>query len=204
MSLFKYIKPISFALFSKVRLSKAVFLKVMLLTTLLWIVLSKVVLAQQNGDSVATQQTQVQQELQALKKDVVALNRALFVLEEDLLFPASTQVAVFVSLDIGRFFKLDSVELKLNDSEVVGFLYTDLQRRALEQGGIQKIYTGNIKMGTHQITALFTGKDNQQRDVKRAVHYSFEKTEDAVMLEIKIQDDSATHKSNFVVEEWIL
>ncbi|WP_425456685.1 AraC family transcriptional regulator [Catenovulum sediminis] len=174
------------------------------MTTLLWIVLSKVVLAQQNGDSVATQQTQVQQELQALKKDVVALNRALFVLEEDLLFPASTQVAVFVSLDIGRFFKLDSVELKLNDSEVVGFLYTDLQRRALEQGGIQKIYTGNIKMGTHQITALFTGKDNQQRDVKRAVHYSFEKTEDAVMLEIKIQDDSATHKSNFVVEEWIL
>src|SRR5688500_14665630 len=42
--------------------------------------------------------------VQDLKKDVVDLNKELFVLEEELLFPANTQVAVFVSMDIGEFF----------------------------------------------------------------------------------------------------
>ena len=46
------------------------------------------------------------QEVQALKKEVLDLNRELFVLEEDLLFPANTQVAVFVSMDVGEFFAL--------------------------------------------------------------------------------------------------
>ena len=64
------------------------------------------------------------QEVQALKKEVLDLNRELFVLEEDLLFPANTQVAVFVSMDVGEFFALDSVTLKLDNKEVANYLYT--------------------------------------------------------------------------------
>jgi hypothetical protein len=50
---------------------------------------------------------------------VVDLNRDLFVLEEELLFPANTQVAVFVSMDVGDFFALDSVSLKIDNREVM-------------------------------------------------------------------------------------
>src|SRR5262245_50444601 len=64
------------------------------------------------------------QEVQDLKKDVVDLNRDLFVLEEELLFPANTQVAVFLSMDVGDFFALDSVTLKIDNKEVVNYLYT--------------------------------------------------------------------------------
>jgi hypothetical protein len=60
----------------------------------------------------------IDQEVQALKKEVLDLNRELFVLEEELLFPANTQVAVFVSLDVGEFFALDSVTLKIDNKEV--------------------------------------------------------------------------------------
>ena len=143
-------------------------------------------------------------ELEQIKSEILKLNRELFILEEDLLFPASTQVAIFVSVDIGRFFTLDSVELKINDKDVVGFLYTKQQRKALEQGGIQRLYLGNIKMGTHQLTAIFTGLDDEGRTTKRAVTHQFEKDDETVMIELKIEDHSTNYRADVAVEEWVL
>jgi hypothetical protein len=143
-------------------------------------------------------------ELEDIKKQVLQLNRELFILEEDLLFPASTQVAVFVSVDIGRFFKVDSVELKINDKNVAGFLYTDRQRKALEQGGIQQVYLGNLKEGQHQLTAIFTGFDGEGRSSQTAINHKFEKDDDVVMIELKIEDNQSSYRANVSVEEWAL
>ncbi|WP_199915568.1 AraC family transcriptional regulator [Saccharobesus litoralis] len=143
-------------------------------------------------------------ELEKIKQQVIQLNRDLFVLEEDLLFPASTQVSVFVSVDVGRFFKLDSVEVKINGKNVAGFLYTDRQRFALEQGGIQRLYQGNLKEGEHELTAIFTGVDADNRDAKRAAVYTFEKDDEAIMIELKLQDNSQDYRAEVVVDEWVL
>ncbi|NQZ87363.1 MAG: AraC family transcriptional regulator [Colwellia sp.] len=143
-------------------------------------------------------------QLEDIKKQVLKLNRDLFILEEDLLFPASTQVAVFVSVDVGRFFKIDSVELKINDKNVAGFLYTERQRKALEKGGIQQVYLGNLKEGKHQLTAIFTGFDGEGRSTKRAVTHQFEKDDDVVMIELKVEDNESSYRANVRVEEWVL
>lgn len=164
----------------------------------------------QNNDNHGETTTDLQTEsdldksLQQLKSQVLQLNRDLFILEEDLLFPASTQVAIFVSVDIGRFFKLDSVEVKIDEQGVAGFLYTQRQRTALEQGGIQKLYLGNIKSGTHELTAIFIGLDSEGRSIKRATQYSFEKEDDAVMLELKLVDNTSNYRTQVVVEQWVL
>lgn len=152
----------------------------------------------------ADSQSQVASELENIKSQVIKLNRDLFILEEDLLFPASTQIAVFVSVDIGRFFTLDSVELKINQQNVAGFLYTQRQRRALEKGGIQKVYMGNLKMGQHQLTAIFTGVDAEGRTVQRAVTHQFEKTDETVMVELKLEDNESSYRADVKVEEWVL
>lgn len=148
--------------------------------------------------------SELSKEVQQLKSQVLQLNRELFILEEDLLFPASTQVAIFVSVDIGRFFKLDSVEVKINEQDVAGFLYTDRQRIALEQGGIQKLYLGNLKVGTHQLTAIFIGLDNEGRSIKSAVNHTFEKEDDSLMIELKLVDNTRNYRAQVVVEEWVL
>ncbi len=148
--------------------------------------------------------SELNKEVQQLKAQVLQLNRELFILEEDLLFPASTQIAIFVSVDIGRFFKLDSVEVKINEQDVAGFLYTDRQRIALEQGGIQKLYLGNLKLGTHQLTAIFTGLDNEGRSIKRATSHTFEKEDDSLMIELKLVDNTRNYRAQVVVEEWVL
>ncbi|MCL1112623.1 MULTISPECIES: AraC family transcriptional regulator [Shewanella] len=143
-------------------------------------------------------------ELENIKSQVLKLNRDLFILEEDLLFPASTQIAVFVSVDIGRFLKLDSVELKIDDNNVSGFLYTERQRKALEQGGIQRIYLGNIKTGPHLLTAIFTGNDAEGRTVQRAITHNFDKTDETVMIELKVEDNESSYRADIKVEQWAL
>ena len=96
--------------------------------------------------------------VQDLKKDVVDLNKELFVLEEELLFPANTQVAVFVSMDIGEFFALDSLSLKIDNKEVANYMYTPREAEALLKGGVHRVYLGNLKVGEHQLVAFFSGK----------------------------------------------
>ena len=154
------------------------------------------------GNNSAAGNGQLSAELQDIKAQVLKLNRDLFILEEDLLFPASTQIAVFVSVDIGQFFAIDSVELKIDEADVAGFLYTKRQRKALEKGGIQRIYLGNLKVGQHQLTAIFTGSDNEGRTIQRAVNHSFSKTDDSVMIELKVTDSESSLRADVNVQEW--
>jgi hypothetical protein len=142
------------------------------------------------------------QEVQALKKEVLDLNRELFVLEEELLFPANTQVAVFVSMDVGEFFALDSVTLKVDNKEVANYLYTQREAEALLKGGVHRVYIGNLKAGEHELIALFTGQGPNARDYRRGATITLEKGVGAKYLELKISDRAARAQPEFVVKEW--
>ena len=140
--------------------------------------------------------------VQELKKDVVDLNKELFVLEEELLFPANTQVAVFVSMDIGEFFALDSLSLKIDNKEVANYLYTPREAEALLKGGVHRVYLGNLKVGEHQLVAFFTGKGPNDRDYKRGANLKFEKGVGAKYLELKITDRQRKAQPEFAIKDW--
>jgi len=142
------------------------------------------------------------QEVQGLKKDVVDLNRDLFVLEEELLFPANTQVAVFLSMDVGDFFALDSVQLKIDQKEVINYLYTPREVEALLRGGVHRLYLGNLKVGKHELVAFFSGKGPNDRDYKRGANLSFEKGIGAKYLELKINDRQRKQQPEFEIKDW--
>jgi hypothetical protein len=142
------------------------------------------------------------QQVQELKKDVVDLNRDLFVLEEELLFPANTQVAVFVSVDVGDFFALDSVTLKIDDREVKDYLYTPREVAALLKGGVQQLYVGNLKAGQHELVAFFNGKGPNERNYRRAATLKFEKGVGAKYLELKISDRARSQQPEFEIKDW--
>lgn len=142
------------------------------------------------------------EEVQALKKEVLDLNRELFVLEEELLFPANTQVAVFVSMDVGEFFALDSVTLKLDNKEVANYLYTEREAQALLKGGVHRVFIGNLKAGEHELIALFTGQGPNQRDYRRGATIKMEKGVGAKYVELKISDRAVKAQPEFIVKEW--
>jgi len=140
--------------------------------------------------------------IQNLKKEVLGLNRDLFVLEEELLFPATSQVAVFLSIDVGEFFKLDSVQLKINNKNVTNYLYTEREIDALHRGGVQRLFVGNLKVGKHELVASFVGIGPRGREYKRGSTMIFEKKTDAKYLELQIIDSEARHQPEFKVKEW--
>ncbi len=140
--------------------------------------------------------------VQDLKADVIKLNRDLLVLEEELLFPASTQVAVFVSMDVGQLFDLDSVQIKLDDKQVTNYLYTALEVKALHRGGVQRAFVGNLRSGAHEIVATFTGKGPHDRDYKRGTTVRFDKGSDAKYIELRIKDSAGKLQPEFDVKVW--
>ena len=141
-------------------------------------------------------------DVQDLKKQVLDLNRDLFLLEEELLFPASTQVAIFVSMDVGEFFGLDSVELKLDGKDVTNYLYTEREVDALIQGGVQRLFVGNVKAGEHEIVAVFTGEGPHTRDYRRGATLTFDKGIGPKYIELSISDRENKLQPEFVVKEW--
>jgi hypothetical protein len=141
-------------------------------------------------------------QIEDLKKASVELNRDLLLLEEDLLFPASTQIAVFVSLDVGEYFDLDSIKLTIGNDLVASHLYTPKQTRALARGGVQRLYVGNLKTGAHEITAFFIGKGPDNREYKRGATYTFNKTQKPGVLEIRIMDTTRNMQPSFDFKEW--
>jgi len=142
------------------------------------------------------------EQIQDLKRQTIELNRDLFVLEEDLLFPANTQVAVFVSVDVGDFFALDSINLKIDNKEVSNYLYTPREVAALLRGGVQRLYVGNLKAGSHELVAFFNGKGPNDRQYRRAASIHFEKGLGAKYLELKVTDHQRAQEPDFEIKDW--
>jgi hypothetical protein len=140
--------------------------------------------------------------IQDVKSDVIKLNRDLLVLEEELLFPANTQVALFVSMDVGKMFSLESVQIKLDDKVVSNYLYTPLEVAALHRGGVQRIHVGNLKAGTHELVAFFTGQGPHVRDYKRGATIKFDKGTEPKYIELQIKDSQGKLQPEFDVKVW--
>ena len=157
---------------------------------------------QEQAQQASTDKKTLDERVQNLKKEVKNLNKDLFILEEELLFPTSTQMSVFLSIDVGEFFRLDSVQVKIDDKIVANHLYTKRELGALTRGGVQRLYIGNVKAGEHELIATFRGPGPNNREYRRGTTIKFKKGSSAKFMELKILD--ATHKlqPEFVVKEW--
>lgn len=152
-----------------------------------------------NGESM--EQAPVAPQLESLKESVLTLNRDLLILEEELLYPASSQVAVYVSMDLGDYFALDAIKLEIDGQLVASEMYSDKQVSALYRGGVQRLYVGNVKAGEHEISAFFTGRGPQQ-DYKRGAKLIVKKAQAPLVLELKIIDSTAQLQPVFEIKEW--
>ena len=142
------------------------------------------------------------EDVQSLKKEVLDLNRDLFLLEEELLFPANSQVAFFISLDVGEYFALDAINLKIDGKEVSNYLYTEREVGALHRGGVHRMHMENLKVGDHELVAVFTGKGPNVRDYRRGATMNFSKGIGAKYVELEITDRVTKQQPEFVIKEW--
>jgi hypothetical protein len=98
------------------------------------------------------------EQIQEIKSDVLGIAAELSRLEEKLLYPSDTQVSLFVSLPKASKFRLDAVEIEIDGKPVAHHLYTFKELEALKQGGVQRVYTGNVRKGEHNLRVSVLGK----------------------------------------------
>ena len=115
------------------------------------------------------------EQVQEIKSDVLSIAAELSRLEERLLYPSNTQVAVFVSLAEGESFRLDSVQIQIDGAPVARHIYSFKELEALQKGGVQRIYTGNISTGEHRLEVAVAGKLPGGKDFRGTESFSFSK-----------------------------
>jgi hypothetical protein len=141
-------------------------------------------------------------DIQTLKQSVIALNKNLRVLEEDMLFPANTRFSVFLSLDVGKFFTLESVKLKIDGKVVASHIYSDKERKALSRGGIHRLHMANLSMGEHTLSAFFTGIGPSGREYKRGTTLKVNKESGSKYVELGVTDSTMKQQPEFSVRQW--
>jgi len=141
------------------------------------------------------------EQVQDIKKDVLNLTSELSRLEEKLLFPSNTQVSLFVSLNGDKDFVLDSMQIKMDNKVVAQHLYTYKEIEALRAGGVQRIYTGNIKTGDHALVASFIGRTKSGNEYQRSDNFKVTKAVGPKFVEIQITGSSASDQT-LTFKDW--
>jgi len=138
------------------------------------------------ADATKEQIKGLDEQVQDIKSDVIDLTADLLQLEEKLLFPSNSQFALFVSLAKPEGLRLDSIQIKLENKVLAYHLYTFRELEAMQKGGVQKIYTGNIKTGEHKLIISYTAKASSGGEKKRSASYTLKKGVGPKFVEIKI------------------
>ncbi|MEQ3636626.1 hypothetical protein [Alcanivorax sp.] len=141
-------------------------------------------------------------DLADFKRDVLEVNKRLLLLEEELLFPADTQVGVYVSLDVGYFFQPDSITLELDGEVLTSHLYTEKEIRALKNGAVQRLALANVKNGDHELIAFVTGTGPSGREMRQGVTGHFDKNHGRHFIQLHIEDDPAKQQPRFRFRDW--
>jgi len=115
------------------------------------------------------------EQVQEVKSDVLGISAELSRLEEKLLYPSNTQVAVFVALAQGEAMRLDAVQIQIDGQLVAHYIYSFKELDALKNGGVQRIYAGNVTTGQHQIDVSVTGKLHGGADYNQTGSFAFQK-----------------------------
>ena len=131
-------------------------------------------------------------QVQQMKSDVLSITEELSRLEEKLLYPSGTQVAVFIALAKGDQMRLDAVRLQIDGRLVAHHIYSAKELEALRKGGVQRIYIGNVATGDHKLDVLMDGKSIAGADFSQTEHFNVRKEVKPKMVGLTLAGPGST------------
>jgi hypothetical protein len=141
------------------------------------------------------------QQVQDIKSDVLEIAAELRALEEKLLYPSNTQVALFVSLSESDDVALDSARISIDGQLVAHHIYSFKELDALAKGGVQRIYTGNVTAGDHRLEVAIQGKRSGDRGFESVEQFVFRKEVDPKNVGITLAAGLAGN-TTIAIEDW--
>lgn len=149
------------------------------------------------GEPSRSEMRSLDEQVQEIKADVLGIASELTLLEERLLYPSNTQLAVFVALSSGEEVRLDAVRLQIDGQQAAHYIYSFKELEALQQGGVQRLYTGNITRGQHAMEVTLIGKTPGGKDFSRTESFSFTKGIEPQMLGLTLTGSQSVQLSNW-------
>ncbi len=140
-------------------------------------------------------------EVQQIKSDVLAISQELSRLEEKLLYPSGTQVAIFIALAEGDQMRLDAVRLQIDGQLAVHYIYSFKELEALRKGGVQRIYVGNVATGAHRLEVLVDGKLEGGANFSHTENFTFRKEVKPKLVGLTLAGPGAA-SAPIVLKEW--
>jgi hypothetical protein len=155
--------------------------------------------AQQNNQQ--QQMRGLDEQVQQIKSDALGIAAELSQLEEKLLYPSGTQVAIFIALAKGDQMRLDAVRLQIDGQLVAHYIYNFKELEALRKGGVQRIYVGNVASGEHKLEVLVDGKLEGGADFSRTERFTIRKEVKPKLVELTLAGPRSGN-TPIALEEW--
>jgi len=179
-----------------VKIFRPSLLKTIILPIVVLITLSlNVVIAEE------TEELSLDEQIVAIKAEMVDLGQAIKSLEDILLYPPENKLAVYLSMDVGLLFDLDTLRLHINNELIAEYEYSDREETGLSKGAAQKLFIGNYMPGKYNLRAIFTGVGPHGRPYKRALSHQFTKSKLAKVLKLVVYDNVHKQQPEFLVED---
>ena len=137
-------------------------------------------------DLTAQEMRSLDEQVQEIKSDVLGIAADLGRLEERLLYPSDTHLAIFVSIEQSQTFRLDAMQINIDGELATHYIYSFKELEALQSGGTQRIYTGNLPTGAHEIEVSVSGKTDNGSDFNSTETFSFSKGIEPKLLGIAL------------------
>ena len=134
------------------------------------------------------------EQVQEIKADAISIAAELNQLEEKLLFPSNTQMAVFVSLNSEEKYRIDTIEVSLDGVPAARHIYSFKELEALQKGGVQRLYTGNITIGEHEMHVITSGKTNSGFESNNSRQFKVHKSVGPKIVEILLTPQNINFK----------
>ena len=162
------------------------------------ILLASNVVAEQSSESILD----LDQRVVDIKREMLDLGKDMHIFERFRVFPDDTRLSLFLAMDVGEFFTLDSVKIKLDDKVVVEQLFHHHESTGFERGAAFRVHVGNYDKGRHNLVAFFTGTGPRGRAYKRGLEYKIDKGDHEAFVELRISDREQRLQPEFLVKQW--
>lgn len=153
-----------------------------LLTALLTAPLASSQAQELSNDDIRSLDDQVQD----AKSVALSIAAELNILEERLLYPSGTQVSIYLSVARQADIQPSAVAIHINGEPVTNHIYSVKELEALQKGGVQKLYVGNVVEGRHELRVTITGALVDGTDFAETGQHMFTKDVEPKALSIRL------------------
>jgi hypothetical protein len=145
-------------------------------------------------DDAREQMKGLDEQVQEIKSDVLGIAAELSRLEEKLLYPSGTQLAVFVAVAPEDKTRFDAVRISIDGQLVAHYIYSFKELDALHKGGVQRLYVGNVTTGDHKLDVQVDGKLPGGADYSRSGQFTFTKGVEPKLVGLTLAAPESGHE----------